>query len=216
MRGFILILLLFPVFCFAQKETGKTTSAVKPSTTDCPSWKKKDKKSKADYFQSLRTNRVKTNPQATANPVNYRDTKAEANSEPQKTENSNQKRKLKHSSEETTSEKAEIVKPKKTEKSNPVLSKKNDPNNPTEDDKNKIIESEKSSAKISEKPIVYKVRTEENKTAPIAVDSSKTNDLKKDQKDNKTEDGKLKRKLERMSRKTTKVRRHSNSKCPSF
>jgi hypothetical protein len=50
MKAFIFAL-LFPVVCFAQ--TTKTP-AVKPSTTDCPTWNNKQQVNKTDYYQSLR------------------------------------------------------------------------------------------------------------------------------------------------------------------
>lgn len=210
MRAIILILFLFPAFCIAQKEASKTTSPVKPSTTDCPTWNKKEKKSKAAYFQSLRSTKTKANQQATSNPVNYRDTKVQSNPVPHRTENSNQKMNVKQSPEETNSEKAEIVKPKKKEKNNSVLSKKN------MTDKSSAVDPEKSSAQMEEKSIAAKVPLEEKKSIKDSTDSTNTNETKAGVKDTKPEDSKIKKKLDRMSRKTTKVRRHSNSKCPSF
>lgn len=210
MRVVILILFLFPAFCIAQKEASKTSSADKPSTTDCPTWNKKEKKSKAAYFQSLRSTKTKANQQASSNPVNYRDTKVQSNAVPQKSEISNQKMNVKQVPEETNSEKVEIVKPKKKEKSNPVLSKKN------KTDKSSTVSPEKSSIHTDEKSVATKVPLEEKKLIKDNLDTTKTNETKTGMKDTKPEDSKIKRKLDRMSRKTTKVRRHSNSKCPSF
>jgi hypothetical protein len=58
---------------------------------------------------------------------------------------------------------------------------------------------------------------EEKKVELNPADLTLTGNSKEATKDkNKTEDSKIKRKFTFMSRRTTKVRRHSNAKCPSF
>ncbi len=56
MKIYILILLLFPIICFSQKENNTTPAPSKPTTTDCPTWNNKSQtRSKADYYKSLRS-----------------------------------------------------------------------------------------------------------------------------------------------------------------
>ncbi len=217
MKSFILILLIFPALNgFAQMEQEKTSTPIKPSTTACPTWNKKDKKaSKAEYFQSLRTKK-KVNQQAANNPYSYRDSRLQPAPIPQKTENQNRKISVKQTTEEINTEKAEIVEPKEIEKSSNVFSKKNKSANSSADDVHLNNKSEKSSPQMDEKPATSKVSSDEKTSVKNMPEEAKSNDAKTAVKDKKIEDSKLKKKLERMSRKTTKVRRHSNSKCPSF
>ncbi len=63
MKAHCLIFLLLPLSLFSQKE--QATSAEKPSTDACPTWKKKKSNSKADYFNYLRTAKPKTQDQST-------------------------------------------------------------------------------------------------------------------------------------------------------
>ena len=58
MKTVVLILILFPTVCFVQEDKSKTTAPKKPSTTDCPTWNKKSKKSdKAAYFEYLKSHK---------------------------------------------------------------------------------------------------------------------------------------------------------------
>ncbi len=64
----LLILLLFPIICFSQKESNNALSPTKPSTTDCPTWDNKSKtRSKADYYRSLRSIKPMKNQETKAN-----------------------------------------------------------------------------------------------------------------------------------------------------
>lgn len=70
MKTRILILLLFPMLCFAQ--SSQQTPAEKPPTDACPTWDKKSTKtSKAEYFQFLKSNKAKDKREAiyTATPT---------------------------------------------------------------------------------------------------------------------------------------------------
>lgn len=219
MKAIILILLLFPsLFSAAQEEQRKGSAPIKPSTTDCPTWNKKDRKSKADYFQYLRTSKKNVNQQATNNPYNYRDSKIQPNSVPQKAESSNRKLTANQSPEITNKEKVEVLKSPKTEKASPVISKESNPVNLSAEDKktNKTPEKKPAIENEKEKPVASKVSSEEKTADKKAPEVVTGNGSKTEVKENKKEDNKIKKKLERMSRKTTKVRRHSNSKCPSF
>ncbi len=203
MKPLFLFFVLFPVFSgIAQEEKKKIPAAIKPSTTDCPTWNKKDKKSsKAEYFQYLRSSKTKTNQQTTYNPHSNRDLKAQPTTVSQKPENPNQKKNAEQNPIVANTEKAKPEKAKKTEKDSPVFSKKNN----------------SATSSTEEKPAASTVvPSEEKKADKSGADETKTNETKTEIKDKKTEDSKLKKKLERMSRKSTKVRRHSNSKCPSF
>lgn len=196
MKAIIVILFIFPVFCFAQEEKSKTNVPVKPSTTDCPTWKKKSKKnSKAAYFQSLRSNKTKANQQ-----TSYSDySTIQPNSAPQKTENSIQKINVKETQEIRNTEKTTVLKTNNENSSTTVSSKNNTSNSSLEENSINTTESE-----------IKKVK--EPDTDVTKKEDKKTEKSEKD----KREDSKIKKKLDRMTRKTTKVGRHSNAKCPSF
>ncbi|MCE9540123.1 MAG: hypothetical protein K8R85_13040 [Bacteroidetes bacterium] len=215
MKALIFILFLFPALCFAQEEKSKTNAPVKPSTTDCPTWNKKDKKTdKAAYFKSLRTNKTKVNQQTTSNPNNYRDPKIQPNSVQQKTESSDQKITVKQTQAKRNTEEVTVLQTKTEKRPAVVSSKENTSNIPAEDKKTtseqKQITQEADKKDIT--PSSLEKKAEEN-----APEDQKTNAPKTEKAENdKTENSKIKKKLERMSRKTTKVRKHSNAKCPSF
>ncbi|MES2287867.1 MAG: hypothetical protein V4547_19420 [Bacteroidota bacterium] len=214
MKTIIFILFIFPTFCFAQDEKSKTNAPVKPSTTDCPTWNKKDKKKdKAAYFQSLRTNKTKINQQTTSNPNSYRDSKIQPNSVPQKTESSTPKKNVKQTPEKSNTEEITVLKTK-TEKSPTTVSKDNTKNISSEDKKTTSEQEQK--AQTADKKDITPSSSEEKKAKENDPEDQKANAQKTEKPDEKTESSKLKKKLERMSRKTTKVRRHSNAKCPSF
>lgn len=205
--------MFFSTFCFAQEEKSKINTPVKPSTTDCPTWNKKDKKKdKASYFQSLRSNKTKVNQQTTSNPNNYRDSKIQPNTIPQKTEYSNKKINVIQTGENTNTEKSTILKIKEKQNS-PVISSKNNTSNAVLEKRKGIAKQEKKVKKETEKQI------SPSKAEEIKVDNKSKDqkiDGKKMEVTDKTENSKIKKKLERMSKKTTKVSKHSNAKCPSF
>ncbi|MES2140460.1 MAG: hypothetical protein V4511_12200 [Bacteroidota bacterium] len=213
MKTLIFILFIFPTFCFAQEEQSKTNAPVKPSTTDCPTWNKKGKKTdKAAYFQSLRSNKARVNQQTTSNPVNYRESKIQPNSVQQKTENSDQKTNVKHTQETRDTEEITVLKTKK----NPMPDSKDNTVNIPSEDKKTISKQAQITQNIDKKGISPS-SSEENKVEEKDPDDKKTNAQKTEKPENdKPENSKIKKKLERMSRKTTKVRKHSNAKCPSF
>jgi hypothetical protein len=198
MKTSVLILFLLPVLCFAQSNKGKTDATVKPSTTDCPTWNNKSKKvSKANYFQYLQTN--KPNPQSTA--TTYPDSKVQSNPVNQKTKKTNQKIESKEKAEKLINTDKEQL-PKGGEKA--IAGKKS-----TSSDTEKTTYSEKESSPTSAaNDKVVKETASFTKT-----DSTKAGESTAKQ---KAESSKLEKKLSRLTRRTTKVRKHSNSKCPSF
>lgn len=216
MKTLIFILFLFPAFCFAQEEKSKTNTPVKPSTTDCPTWNKKDKKAdKAAYFKSLRSNKTKVNQQATSNPYNYRDSKIQSNSVQQKTESSDQKINVKQTQEKRNTEEVTVIQTK-TEKRPAIVSSKDDIPNIVSEDK-KITSKHEPRTQNADKKEITPSSSEVQKVEKNDPDGQKANTPKTEKPENeKTENSRIKKKLERMSRKTTKVRKHSNAKCPSF
>lgn len=205
--------MFFSTFCFAQEEKSKINTPVKPSTTDCPTWNKKDKKKdKAAYFQSLRSNKTKVNQQTISNNNNYRTSKIPPNTIPQKTEYSNKKINVIQTGENTNTEKSTILKTKEKQNS-PVISSKNNTSNAVLEKRKGIAKQEKKVKNETEKQI------SPSKAEEIKVDNKSKDpkiDGKKTEVTDKTENSKIKKKLERMSKKTTKVSKHSNAKCPSF
>lgn len=215
MKTLIFILFLFPAFCFAQEEKSKTNTPVKPSTTDCPTWNKKDKKAdKAAYFKSLRSNKANVK-QTTSNPNNYRDSKIQSNSVQQKTESSDQKINVKQTQEKRNIEEVTVLQTK-TEKRPDIVSSKDNTTNIAPEDKKTTSKQEQKTQNADKKDITPSSsevkKVDENNPDGQKMDAPKTEKTEKD----KTESSKIKKKLERMSRKTTKVRKHSNAKCPSF
>lgn len=216
MKTLIFILFLFPAFCFAQEEKSKTNTPVKPSTTDCPTWNKKDKKAdKAAYLKSLRSNKTRVNQQTTSNPNNYRDSKIQSNSVQQKTESSDQKINVKQTQEKSNTEEITVLQTK-TEKRPATVSSKDNIAQITSEDKKTFSKQEKRTQNANKKAITPS-SSEVQKVEGNDPDDQKTNASKTEKTENdKTENSKIKKKLERMTRKTTKVRKHSNAKCPSF
>lgn len=213
MKAIIFILFLFPNFCFAQEEKNNTNAPVKPSTTDCPTWNKKAKKTdKAAYFQSLRSNKTRATQQTTSNPVNYRESKIQPNSVLQKTENPDQKTNVKHTPERRETEEITVLKTKK----NPMPGSKDNTTNISSEDK-KIIAKQDPIVQNTDKKGITPSSPEEKKVEGNDPDDQKNATQKTEKPENdKPENSKIKKKLDRMSRKTTKVRKHSNAKCPSF
>ena len=209
MKVNILILLLFSVVCgIAQEDARKTPVAIKPSTTDCPTWNQKSKKvSKAAYFQSLRSNKTRVNQEATANPTNNKSSKIQPNSVSQKDLNTNQKLYVTHSPEIRETKETTVLNPGKNEKSSGTIAPKTRTSDLTSEDKKVVTKQQKKTNSPVEKPI----STEESEKEKSEISPKKINED-----DKKTEDKKNKRKLKRMAGKTPKVRKHSNAKCPSF
>ncbi len=182
----ILLVLIFPSIYFAQENKIETSNPAKPSTTACPKWNKKNKNDKAAFFQYLRSPKTKENQQATFNKPQNSQQKEVV----QKTENTTHYRNI-NSSEKKSNQSA----------------------TPTGNE-SRTFESSSQSQKIE---IISVPKVEEKKVEANTYEAAPTIDLNEKTKDkNKTEDSKLKRKLKFMSRKTTKVHRHSNAKCPSF
>ena len=175
----ILVLITFTTFCFAQKEKSEVpTTPAKQSTTTCPTWNKKNKNSKAAYFEYLRSPKEKENRQTTLS----KSQKIQSKEAVQTTENTAQKKHL-------------------------IQSVKKNNASTNKSDKEIIVAS-----KPEKKEIIS-----EKKVDSSAINASTTAESKEETKDkNKKDDNKIKNKLTFMSRKTTKVHKHSNSKCPSF
>ncbi len=188
---------LFPVLCLAQSNKSKADAVLKPSTTDCPTWNKKSKKaSKANYFQYLQTN--KPNPQATA--TTYPDSKVQSNPVNQKTKKANQKIESKEKAEKAQNTHTEGIPEGKI-----ALTKTNE-----------SVDSKKKTPSEKEVPEASAVAVDKDikKTPSVSkADSTKGEENAAKQ---KTESNKFEKKLSRLARKTTRVRKHSNSKCPSF
>lgn len=211
MKAYLILLLLFPFFCLAQED--KTKGAAKPSTTDCPTWKKKDKKaSKAEYFQYLRT----AKPQSKT-PTNYTtnsDAKVQPNTVQQRTKRTEEKEEVKPVGEKILESTAIVASPKRDANSTSSISREN-----------KITKREKEEKKqVEELPVKQK-----EEIAPVVAivpdgkpklleNIQESLDEPKSQTGEKVdaEKTKFKQKLTRLTRKTTKVRKHSNAKCPSF
>jgi hypothetical protein len=216
MKTILLILLMFPVICFAQNEHRQTPVPNKPSTTDCPTWNKKGKKSKADYFQYLRSTKPKSNPNATSNDYS----KIQPNQVTKKTEDLPPTVNEQPTEKKSSTEEVVLSKPKKIKKSHSFFSEHTTTANssteqktivPKSEDKTKLVE-------VSQSPKTTEVITTEKKQNEESVqDSAKAGDKKVEAKENgTTEKTKLKRKMSFLFRKRTKVHKHSNSKCPSF
>ena len=78
------LILLVPIIAFSQEETRKSAPA-KQSTTDCPTWNKKGKSPRADYFQYLKsggTRRNQPTTSASANIPKVKERKPKERSEP--------------------------------------------------------------------------------------------------------------------------------------
>jgi len=217
MKAIILILLAFPAICIAQNEHRQTPVPNKPSTTDCPTWNKKGKKSsKADYFQYLRSAKPKANPNATSNDYS----KVQPNQVMKKTDALPPTVNEQTTEKKPSSEEVAISKPKKTKKSHSFFSEHPATDNsateqkttvPKSEDKTKLVES-------SQMPKTATIPSTEKKQNEESIqDSANAGDKKLEKKENSiTEKTKLKRKMGFLFRKRTKVHKHSNSKCPSF
>lgn len=182
MKTYSLLFLFIPFFCFAQEDRNKASA--KPSTTDCPTWNKKSKKtSKAEYFQYLRT--AKPQSRAQTNYSTPADSKTQPTTVQQRTKNSEQ-----------TKEKKTFV--QKTEENQTTTAPHATVGAGGKEEKNPATAAEK--------------KGEDKKVITETVDKSQpeTNEKLEEEKT------KFKQKLTRLTRKTTKIRRHSNSKCPSF
>lgn len=183
MKAYLIILLLFPVFCFAQENGSK--AAAKPSIADCPTWKKKDKKaSKAEYFQYLRTSKPQSKPQPGYTYTSITDSKVRPNTVQTRTKKTEQEEELNNEKEVTSLSSVQ----------------------------NKPAASTKNLKKEEKRPVEPGIEKEEQKKPTETA--SKEEPQKSEKPDE--EKTKLKQKLTRITRKTTKMRKHSNSKCPSF
>lgn len=195
MKCLFLFLLLTPFFCFSQEDRTRVPAAKTSSATDCPTWKNKGKSkaaSKADYFQYLRTAKppqnVPTAPTKSISQVQMN------NAVSQRTITSNPEKEK------------DVIAPIPST-SITKITKNETP----------VVSATTTSTTVSkpEAPIVTfsatSVNTEGTRaTEPQADEKSKASDKLEDEKT------KLKRKLALRTRKTTKVRKHSNSKCPAF
>lgn len=209
MKAYSLLFLFIPFFCFAQEDRNKAITT-KPSTTDCPTWNKKSKKaSKAEYFQYLRTAkpqyRSQTNSPATT------DSKIQPTTVQQKNNYSEQTKEKKSILQKTEENQITSDKSPKTEKRIITISEDRNSAGSKAEEKHKepsekIKKQEKDPAVAAEK----KVEDKKGITETPNESQSGTNEKLDEEKT------KLKQKLTRLTRKTNKVRRHSNSKCPSF
>lgn len=211
MKAYVILLLLFPFFCLAQED--KTKVAQKPSTTDCPTWKKKDKKaSKAEYFQYLRTAKPQSKTQT--NYTTNSDAKVQSNTVQQRTKRTEQK------------DAAKPV-PEKIREST-VIAESSPKNVKSTETISTIDKPAKSDKKQNRKEQEVAV-THQLETAPVALataeDKKEIEDTTQEQSDKPKsqasekldeEKTKFKQKVTRLTRKTTKVRKRSNAKCPSF
>lgn len=184
----ILILITLSTLCFAQKESSEALTPAKPSTTACPTWNKKSKSSKAAYFEYLRSPKTKINQQTTIS----KSQKVQSRKAVQKNENATQKESL-----------------------NPAIKQASQTNAPS------MKEAIATSTKPEKQESISEVRVEEKKIEPSSAITPSAEGSKEETKEetkdkDKTETSKLKKKLIFMSRKTTKVHKHSNAKCPSF
>ncbi|MGB3946524.1 MAG: hypothetical protein WBM13_00950 [Bacteroidia bacterium] len=206
MKSYFFIFILTPFFCFAQQNKQQTTEN-KSSATDCPTWKKKDvKTNKADYFQYLKTSKSqKSMPAVTSNPA--------------KDKSVNPRQKIKNEEsvvqENNTISQTNTTTKEKTvpEQKNKTVATKKDREVPVIDDKqNSVVSMPQNKSEEDDKIIAKTAKAGEQTTdseKALKSDSNKNEKLE----DEKT---KAKQKLTRLTRKTTKVRKHSNAKCPSF
>ena len=106
MKTILLIIILSPSLCFAQEGKSETPVPAKPSTTACPTWNKKNKKSdKSAYFQYLRSSKTKEDQKQSAKhtdqPVNQSGKESRMSGTP-KPEKAEKNGKLKLMSRKTT------------------------------------------------------------------------------------------------------------------
>ncbi len=210
MKTYSLLFLFIPFFCFAQENRKKATTT-KPSTTDCPTWKKKDKSpGKAEYFQYLRT--AKPQPRTQNNFPATTDSKIQPTTVQQKTKNAEQTKEKKPSiqrtkeNQTTTADKSQKIEKRITT----VLEDKTSVSSTAEEKHKEPSEKAKKEEKIS--AVAAEKKSEDKKVITEITDKSPSETSEKLDE----EKTKLKQKLTRLTRKTTKVRRHNNSKCPSF
>jgi hypothetical protein len=210
MKAYICLFALLPIFCFAQQD--RTNAAAKPSTTDCPDFKNKGKKtSKAEYFQYLRT--AKPQQKQQTNYTTNSEAKVQPNTIQKNTRNTEKTDELKPIVSKKDKKQLSGDKPEK-EKSTAAIPKENpDETVPQEP---KVRKSRKKDKMVEEKSTASAVsiegKKEDKKIAAGSTDNSTSETKEKPEEENT----KLKQKLTRLTRKTTKVRKHSNSKCPSF
>lgn len=209
MKAYLILFLLIPFFCPGQED--KTKAAAKPSTTDCPTWKKKDKKaSKAEYFQYLRTAKPQSKTQTSY--ATNTDSKVQPNTVQQRTKR---------------------IEPKET--STPLIKEKdeataivNSPVEASQTNSSRKSRSVKREKEKTSKDLELTVKQEEQKAPVVAVSAAEEPGAKTSVEESvdkpKSETGeklaeeksKIRKKMTRLTRKTTKVRKHSNAKCPSF
>jgi hypothetical protein len=204
MKTYLLIFILAPVFCFAQQNKSQTTEN-KSSGTDCPTWKKKDvKANKADYFQYLKTSKSQKSVPVASN----------ASKEP----SANPRQRTKNEEPEVQ-EKSIVTKTDTRPIEKTAPEKKNKTAVPQKDNQAQVSDTKKNTATIipQAKPEDNKIIAKTAKAGEQNSDSEKAPKADSD-KNEKLEDEKTKakQKLTRLTRKTTKVRKHSNAKCPSF
>jgi hypothetical protein len=205
MKSYLLIFILAPFFCFAQQNKSQTTEK-KSSATDCPTWKKKDvKANKADYFQYLKTSKSQKSVPAASTASKEKPVKTSQrtkNEEPEVQQKSTATKTDTRPIEKTASEKkTKTAAPQKDTQIQVVDNKESTavimPPKKSEEDDKTIAKT----AKAGEQNAGSEKVTQEGSDKNEKLDDQKT---------------KAKQKLTRLTRKTTKVRKHSNSKCPSF
>lgn len=204
MKTYLLIFILAPFFCFAQQNKSETTEK-KSSGTDCPTWKKKDvKANKADYFQYLKTSK------------SQKSVPVASNTSKEKPANASQRAK---NEEPEVQEKSVVTKTDTRPIENTAPKKKNKTAVPQKDNQVQVADNKENTEVIipQAKPQDDKIIAKTAKAGEQNSDSGKATKVASD-KNEKLEDEKTKakQKLTRLTRKTTKVRKHSNAKCPSF
>lgn len=203
MKIYLTFILFVPFFCFAQQNRSQPVEN-KPSSTDCPTWKKKDvKANKADYFQYLKTSKSqKSVPTSTASKEKPANTRQIAKNE-----------------ESEVIEKTSVLKTDEKRIENKQTVKKSQTAVDTKTSQLAVNED-----KESVKTVPGKAKLEEEKSVASTTKSKdENNDSQKSDKADSEKKEKLdgekpkaKQKSTRLTRKTTKVRKHSNSKCPAF
>lgn len=202
MKLYFLAFILTPFFCIAQQNRNQTTDQ-KSSGTDCPTWKKKDvKANKADYFQYLKTSKSqKKQPVATSTSLKDNSNDINSHTASESKENSTAPKTNNKPIEKSVSEK----------RSKTVVAESDNQAQVADNKQNTLLDKPQTKP-AQDEPIAKTAKLGEQNADSEKADKPASNKNEKLE-DEKT---KAKQKLTRFTRKTTKVRKHSNSKCPSF
>jgi len=196
MKKLTFILFLLPVFCFAQTEN---STLPKPSTDDCPSWKKPKNSGKAEYFQFLRSGKPAKGQQV--NGVYYPGAIQQANTR-------------------TQTQKAEqnpFLVPKRERRVNQTIPTKNtELVKEKEEEKIQETQPEEALNQVKEEPVVISSVPKEEERAEVLVnnDNPKTEKNIKDKP--KKENKPKKRSVNTSLKKARDCKSGGSDKCPSF